>query len=120
MEVVTYRIAVDGRAHACFGVRVVAAVATQPSGSCLDPQDLPNLENEPFGETTGSGRSGLVTLKAATVRAHLRNDPPIEMTPYRHPALPAGVYAFVAREGANILRIEALDADGQVLGALDL
>jgi hypothetical protein len=120
LDVVTFRQAMNGRAQSCFGPRL----ADDPdswSGTCLPPGGVPELDKAAFAHTEGSAgiTLGLVTTDAAVVRARLRDDTTVEMSPYPHPDLEAGVFAFSIREGANIMTIEALDAAGQVLGSFD-
>lgn len=119
-DVATFRQSVDGRTAACFGVRI----ADEPgnlSGTCIRPGHVPELDDHAFAETSASGpiASGIVTLDAAAVVAHLRDGSTIEMTPYRHPDLRAGVFAFSIREETNFMTLEAVDSAGAVLGSFD-
>lgn len=116
LEVVTYRQTIDGRPQGCFGTRPEGAVDDHPAGSCIAAGRVAGLGTDAFAHTSGPVVKGLVTSEAALVRAHLRDGSTLEMAPYDHPALHAGVFAFTIREGANIMTVDAVDAEGDVLG----
>ena len=121
LEVVTYSETMDGRPQACFGRRTVPPVTADDTGtgSCIDSGHVPELETAAFAEITGPQPLGLVTRDAAVVRAHLHDGGTVEMKPYRHPNLDAGVFAFSIPDTDAVERLVAVDGSGEVIGSTD-
>ena len=121
LEVVTFSETMDGRPQACFGRRTVPPLTDDDtgSGSCIESGDVRELESAAFAEITGPQPLGLVTRDAAVVRAHLHGGGTVEMKPYRHPDLDAGVFAFSIPDTDTVERLVAVDGSGEVIGSTD-